>query len=352
MVMDFRNRKVKKSPIDKSKELKAQIEPHIRDRNTVQRFLESMGIDINKSYQFADDKSLVISDKGQITQFGEVKGFKGGDILDYIQFFLRIGLSEAIRLVADFLSIGTHLEPIIEPKKQKYDVRDIYKKMKPNPMPKGLISKMIHIDILNQCNNAQTVLKDMLVYDKYNQSIAIILKEKNIVRTIAIQHSKGKEGKPIKWKTLGDKKYIPHRLESDYIFVVYGMKEIVLCNLFELSFLGFQSDSIVKGLKYNLQFQNVIKPKLKGKNLFLLLDSDKSCRDTIKPLKEELEDICNIIKPIEMQDLIANYVLSFGGYDVDVNKGYDFTDFSNYVKEINQIEKILEDEIREGLSNV
>ena len=349
--MDFRNRKVKKSPIDKSKELKAQIEPHIRDRNTVKRFLESMGIDINKSYQFVSDKSMVISDKGYISQFGEVKGFSGGDILDYIQFFRRVGLSEAIRLIADFLSIGTHLEPIVKPKEPKYDVRDIYKKMKLNTMPKGLISKMIHIDILNQCDNVQTVLKDMLVYDKYNQSLAIVLKEKNIVRTIAIQHSKDKERKPIKWKTLGDKKYIPHRLDSDYIVVVYGMKEIVSCNLFELSFIGFQSDSIAKGIKHNLQFQNEIKPKLQGKNLFLLLDNDKSCRDTINPLKEELQDICNIIKPIEMQDLVANYVLSFGGYDVDVNKGYDFMDFVNYVKDISKIQKILEDEIKWSLQD-
>jgi len=190
----------------------------------------------------------------------------------------------------------------------------------------------------------------MLVYDKYNQSLAIVLKDNDEVKTIAIQHSKDKEGKPIKWKTYGAKKYIPHRLESDYIVVVYGMKEIVLCNLFELSFIGFQADSIAKGVKHNLQFQNEIKPKLKDKNLFLLLDNDKSCRDTINPLKEELKDVCNIIKPIEMQDLIANYVLS-GGTDVDVNDNFDFTDFINHVKDISKIQKILEDEIKWSLQD-
>ncbi|MDF1882979.1 hypothetical protein JHD49_03420 [Sulfurimonas sp. SAG-AH-194-C21] len=350
-IIDFTKHKAKKSPIDKSKELKAQIEPHIRDRDTVKRFLESMGIDINKSYQFVNDTSMVISDKGYISQFGTVKGFSGGDILDYIQFFLRIGLVEAIKLVADFLSIGTHLEPKIEPKKPKYDIKNIYNQMKLNGMPSGLISKIIDIDILKQCSNVQTVLKDMLVYDKYNKSLAIVLKENDEIRTIAIQHAKDKEGKPIKWKTLGDKKYIPHRLNSDYIFCCYGMKEAIICRLFELDYMIFQSDSIAKGIKDNLQFQNEIKPKLKHKNLFLLLDNDKSCRDTIKPIKEELEDICNIIKPIEMQDLIANYVLSFGGYDVDVNENFDFMDFVNYVKDISKIEKLLEDEIREGLSN-
>ena len=68
------------------------------------------------------------------------------------------------------------------------------------------------------------------------------------------------------------------------------MAEIILCELFDISYIAFQSDSITKNLQNHKQWNEEIKPIIQDKYLILLLDNDDSCRNTINPIKEQLEN--------------------------------------------------------------
>lgn len=227
-----------------------------------------------------------------------------------------------------------------------YDLEKMFNAIQKNSIPAGYISKLFDLKILKHNPNVRKILKEFIAYSKLDDSIAIILKNDEEIKAIAIHRTKDRENNLIKWKTYGNKKYIAYKIKDDFIFCVYGMKEILICEIFEISYIAFQSDSIAKGIKHNEQFQNDIKPKLDGKYLILLLDNDSSCRDTINPIKEELQTVVRSIIPIEMQDLWTNHIIMNGGRDKTLPKGYDFVEFVNDVKSISMIENNLKDLIK------
>ena len=84
---------------------------------------------------------------------------------------------DAIKILKDYRGdnpISTKPRP--QQQKPKKDLNNIYLKMKQNKVPKGLVSKLINETFLSQCDNVQTVLNDVIVFDKYNQSLAIVIK--------------------------------------------------------------------------------------------------------------------------------------------------------------------------------
>ena len=144
------------------------------------------------------------------------------------------------------------------------------------------------------------------------------------------------------------------------VFVVYGMAEIILCELFDISYIAFQSDSITKTLQNHKQWTEEIKPKLQDKYLILLLDNDISCKSTIEPLKEETPSPENIII-FEMIDLLQTKVFLNDRKKIVSNsskevwkkhhqkileQGYDFKDFCNSVADVEKIENILKKTIK------
>ena len=125
-----------------------------------------------------------------------------------------------------------------------YNLEEIYNSMINNSIPSGYISKLIDLQILEHNPKAKGILKRFICYSKLDDSIVIVLKDKEEIKTIAINRAKDKEGNLIKWKTFGSKKYIQYKIKDDFVFIVYGMAEIILCELFDISYIAFQSDSI------------------------------------------------------------------------------------------------------------
>lgn len=231
-----------------------------------------------------------------------------------------------------------------------YDLENVYKSLMNNAIPKGYISKLIDIEILEYYPRAKEILKEFICYSKYDDSLTIVLKDSNEIKTIAIHRTKDKEGNVVKWKTLGSKKYIQYKIKDDFVFVVYGMAEILLCELFDISYIAFQSDSIAKGLKNNIQWQEDIKPLLEDKYLILLLDNDDSCRKTVFPISEQIHYKTKLI-PLEMANLeVMEKAFLYGGtLKKEIPIGFDFRDYCNKIKNPQRIEEILKEIIKAEL---
>jgi len=66
---------------------------------------------------------------------------------------------------------------------------------------------------------------------------------------ICIREAKERDGRSVKWKTYGSKRFIPYKIfdeENPAIFVGYGIGEFLLFELLELNYMVLQSDSIAK----------------------------------------------------------------------------------------------------------
>lgn len=244
-----------------------------------------------------------------------------------------------------------------------YDLNEIFDSLKINSIPGGRISKLIDMQILEHNPKAKEILKEFICFSKLDDSIAIVLKDKEEIKTIAINRAKDKDGNIIKWKTYGSKKFIQSNMKDNFIFIIYGMSEIILCELLGISYIAFQSDSITFGLDNHKQWIEEIKPMIQDKYLILLLDNDLSCRKTINPIKEQLAHPGNVIV-IEMIDLLftkafltdTTGIVSPNGRKVwlehnneILDKGYDFRDFCNETKDPQKIEEIIKNTIKAKL---
>ncbi len=262
----------------------------------------------------------------------------------------------------DFMNFKAELSKTIkfDEVEPNYDLNKIFDLLQNNSIPKGYISKLIDFQILEDNPKTKEILKEFICYSKIDDSIVIVLKDKEEIKTIAIHRTKDKEGNLIKWKTLGSKKYIQYKIKDDFVFIVYGMAEIILCELFDISYIAFQSDSITKNLQNHKQWNEEIKPMIQDKYLILLLDNDISCRETINPIKEELTEPRNAII-IEMIDLLQTkaFLTDTTGivsneskkkwqehHNKILDKGYDFRDFCNKTKHTKRIEEIIKKTIK------
>ena len=324
------------------KELKAYL-----TKQVVREILESLGYQFNRAGQFRlrDERtpSASIRRDGFIKDFGS--GWSG-DIFALLQEYHGMTLKEAIDYVANFLGISSNVPAHVQkaPKfkqteyKSSYDITNIYNRFKRQLKNTPKIKEQIQRDLLplhiSKQLNKET-LKKMIGYDKRNESFTISLLKGDEVKAVTIQRTK--DG--TKWKTYGKKSYIPYRVTlKPYVFVVFGMKEILIMEswkgtikkpkfdpvknkLIEVSeyweapYIGFQSDSIAKGIANNPQGAE-LKEAIAGKTLILLLDNDTSCIETIKAL--HLFFVDNDIIAVDFQAMLP---------DKELPKGYDFYDF-------------------------
>ena len=249
----------------------------------------------------------------------------------------------------DFEGFKAELSKTIKfDKDTKYDLTKIYNSLKSNPIPSGYISRLIDLQILEHNPRAKEILKDFICYSKLDDSLAIILKDKEEIKTIAIHRARNKDGNVIKHKSYGSKKYIQYKIKDDFVFIVYGMAEILLCELFELSYIAFQSDTVALNLDNHKQWIEEVKPLIQDKYLILLLDNDESCRKTIEPIRNQMTNPQNVI-PIEMDNLHYMKALLYGGTVTNLPQGCDWRDFCNEIKDPEKIEQILREIIKAEL---
>ncbi len=173
-----------------------------------------------------------------------------------------------------------------------------------------------------------TAAKYLFGYSQRDNSFTIHLKDKDeVVQTIAIRSSIDKEGNSVKWKTLGSKKFIPYKIEDDFVFLFSGMAEIVIMEMLGLSYIGIQADGMARHLPEEL------KELTDGKTIVVLQDNDKSFREIVPKIK-------NFFKRSEVLVIDFERVLNR-----ELSHGYDFRDFCNEIKDAKKVMERLEIEI-------
>ena len=181
--------------------------------------------------------------------------------------------------------------------------------------PTTLLYELIDRDIWRP--NGSQVIRKYIGYSKKYKSLTVSLFNGDEVMAICIRNATDRDGNPVKWKTYGSKRFIPHRIfdaEDPTIFVGYGIGEFLLFELLELNYMVLQSDSIAHTL-----FSNPYAPHLEDRYIFALLDNDTSCKATVEQLQRRYRS-CRVYG-IDFEHLL----------DRELPKGYDFRDFCNEI---------------------
>ena len=309
-------------------EIKARL-----DVETVVCILESLGYRVNsrRMFKLREDErtpSASVSPQGYIKDFG---GDFGGDVIDLLQEIHGMSLKEALCFVGEFIGAETPAPrskpPDSNPRRRGYDIEELYQRyrqgMEQLIADKGkewvrerlnanLIPPFLHNDLDDE------TLRRMIGYDRRNDSFTVSLFNGNSIEAVTIQRAG-----EVKWKTYGAKNFIPYRIdERPFVYAVYGMKEIFLMEAIGLPFIGFQSDSIAKAIARNARGE-AIKERAVGKVAILLLDNDKSCQETIEPIRSHLPD--SLVAPVDFQEML---------FDQELPKGYDFFDFLSWCESL------------------
>lgn len=280
-----------------------------------------------------------------------------GDVLDFIS---QAANKPLVDVIASFKDDTTTINPnnsfIQAPmpirketqtlQAPTYDINKIYYAMSNNKIPPNYVSKLFNVEVLKSFSNTQTVLKNSVVFNKLDDSLAIVLKDqKNNIKTIATHRTKDN----IKWKTLGSKTFIPYKIDtnSNIIFLVVGMKEYLLMEMMEVNYIVPQADGIINNLNSNKQWLEDIKPLLYNKTIVYISENDTSSRNLIEPLRKEHTNIINI----DIRDLYLFYIIGNGGLDRELPKGYDIVDFYNMFKDVENAQLTIKEFIEKELNN-
>ena len=181
--------------------------------------------------------------------------------------------------------------------------------------PTTLLYELIDRDIWRP--NGSHVIRKHIGYSEKYKSLTVSLFDGDDVMAICIRNATDRDGNPVKWKTYGSKRFIPHRIfdaEDPTIFVGYGIGEFLLFELLELNYMVLQSDSIAHTL-----FNNPYAPLLEDRYIFALVDNDTSCKATVEQLQRYYRS-CRVYG-IDFEHLL----------DRKLPKGYDFRDFCNEI---------------------
>jgi len=181
--------------------------------------------------------------------------------------------------------------------------------------PTTLLYELIDRDIWRP--NGSRVIRKHIGYSEKYQSLTVSLFDGDKVAAICIRNAIDRDGNPVKWKTYGSKRLIPHRIfdaDDPTIFVGYGIGEFLLFELLELNYMVLQSDSIAHTL-----FNNPYAPHVEDRYIFALLDNDTSCKATVEQLQRHY-------RSCKAYGIDFEHVL-----DKELPKGYDFRDFCNEI---------------------
>ena len=179
----------------------------------------------------------------------------------------------------------------------------------------------------------ETLFSDVIGYSIQHKSLTMSILDKNgVIKAIVIRHALDSDGDIIKWKTYGSKKYVPSKIleDEDFVFLYSGMAELMLVELFGFSYIGLQSDSMVKHLPGDLAIQT------QEKVIVLLQDNDDSFKNIVPTLKNFFSESHQVIT-INFEKLLKR----------KLRKGYDFRDFCNEIGNA----KLIKDKLRKGIRN-
>jgi len=205
-----------------------------------------------------------------------------------------------------------------------------------------LINPALYLDFstqekLVQDQEQQNLLTDplfekILGYSYKYKSLTMTLADADGgIQTIVVRHATDKDGNKVKWKTYGSKKYTPYKIcnGEDFVFLYSGMAELLLVKSLDFSYIGLQSDSMVKHLPQEL------KQLTKNKVLVILQDNDDSFKKIVPVIKEFFSSSLGVVT-IDFEKLLGTKLA----------KGYDFRDFCNQIANAEEIKNKLIEEIK------
>ena len=219
--------------------------------------------------------------------------------------------------------------------KPSYDIKQIDKTFREALLKceskhfNGLVGELFNGAFWNSCPNLNGGV-GRFGYSPKDKSLTIHLNDENKkVQTIVIR----KSGET-KWKTYGSKRFIPHDIHDEFIFIYSGMAETIICERLGLSYIGLQSDGMVKHLPVNL------KELARDKNIIVLADNDKTFKAIIPTIREFFSHSKTIV--IDFEVVLKR----------ELPHGYDFRDFVNEIGNADRVLTLLEENIIKGGSNV
>ncbi|MBT5934545.1 hypothetical protein [Sulfurimonas sp.] len=180
----------------------------------------------------------------------------------------------------------------------------------------------------------EPLFSDVIGYSFRYKSLTMTIRDAcGVIKTIVIRHGTDRDGKKVKWKTYGSKKYTPYKIlkDEDFVCIFSGMAELLLMELFGFSYIGLQSDSMVRHLPEEL------KQLTQAKVLVILQDNDDSFRKIVPALEEFFTQSHKVIT-IDFEKVLEK----------DLPKGYDFRDFCNQIGNTEKIKNILKKGIQNG----
>lgn len=178
------------------------------------------------------------------------------------------------------------------------------------------------------------VLIDMFGYSFKDKSLTLSLSDVDgEIQVIVIRHATDRDGNEVKWKTYGSKKYVPFKIhaDEDFVFFYSGMAEILLMELFGFSYIGLQSDSMVRHLPEKL------KHLTEDKVIVILQDNDESFKKIVPSVKDFFSGSHSVIT-MDFEKLLS----------IKLPKGYDFRDFCNQIANANDIRNQLKKGIKDA----
>lgn len=150
------------------------------------------------------------------------------------------------------------------------------------------------------------------------RSLSIILYEESEIKTIAVRRNNSENNEEwTKWKKYGSINYIPKKIiENDNrIFIAFGMMEVILFEILNLSYIVFQSDSIANSLSHHNQAID-LKLDVIGKEVVIFCDNDESCKKASLKVKNFFTGTKST-KIVDFQEMVSQ----------KLDKGYDLIDY-------------------------
>jgi hypothetical protein len=159
-----------------------------------------------------------------------------------------------------------------------------------------------------------------LGYSNEYSSLVIILYKDKEAQTVAIRRNNSDRDKQWeKWKKHGSINYIPYNIidNTNTVYIAFGMMEIILFEVLDLSYVVFQSDDVARNFTNNSQFMEIIFNTI-DKNIVIFSDNDESCKGAISGLKMSFSN-AKSVKVINFEEILGE----------ELKKGYDLIDYVN-----------------------
>ncbi|MBZ7939505.1 hypothetical protein H2277_06880 [Campylobacter sp. W0014] len=327
-----------------------EVKAYIKNYHSIVNFLSfRYGLEFDKAGNERHNKSLKI--KTNTCLITDFNGSFSGDIVDFIAFKENVNIKEALEIFSNFCNVSTNKEGSFklqkEPLKDNSYLKNMAYSLQANfnlaneefircrALEKAFFSDFrffMHFCKLNflKDDEFESTLKEYFAFSKDDKSLAFILRDKDIIKSIAIRE-KNFNGEPVKWFKIkgSSNKFIKlikakeKGLLKDYCFIFSGIKEIITSELLGLNAICFQSDSMMKNIHLHEQ-KNELLNLIDNKRIVFIVENDKSSFEANLGFLREL---------IQLMPLKKGYCV----FNFDEEKNADFVDFLAFLmKELRQ----------------